>query len=194
LRFFCRTVLLRAQRIEEGRARRRRIPDFQNQFGGVTTMGGEVKVRFLALSVLGAVVLVGACSEEGGHGSTVGSGDRAARAAMASVGAVLDLSRVKEITHVRLHDTRLTRIVLPSNEALTLGQLRVDNNPELGEIAGFENITLTRFGITVSGAYSVRIVDNPLLSTCRAYQLRDLFLAAGFDASTMTISGNAPDC
>jgi len=45
--------------------------------------------------------------------------------------------------------------------------------------------------IHVAGAYSVRIVDNPLLPTCRAEELKALFAAAGFDPSTMTISGNA---
>jgi hypothetical protein len=106
----------------------------------------------------------------------------------------LDLSRVTEVTHIRIRSSKLTRITLPSNVTLTMGQLFLENNAALTDVLGFSNVTLERTGIVVSGAYSLRIVDNALLSTCRAVQFQQIFLNAGFGETTMEISGNAPDC
>ena len=102
----------------------------------------------------------------------------------------LDLSSVKTITHIRINRSNLTQVTLPSSAALTMGQLWFDTNPNLTTVDGFTAVMLKQSNIQVSGAQSLRIVNNPQLSTCRANQLQQLFLAAGFAAADMVISGN----
>lgn len=103
----------------------------------------------------------------------------------------LDLSHLKLVRHIRLRESSLTRLVLPSNQTMTMGQLLLEDQPYLSEVAGFSGVTIQSASL-VSGAYSVRIVDNPRLSTCRANELAQLFVAGGSPESTVTISGNEP--
>lgn len=111
-------------------------------------------------------------------------------AASAALTGVLDLSRLGVVTHIRLSGTRLTRVALPSNVALTMGQLWFEGNSALSDILGFENVTLhPRNGVT--GTYSLRITKNPQLPNCRAEQFQQMFVAAGFDPALMAVSDNA---
>jgi hypothetical protein len=110
------------------------------------------------------------------------------------VHGLLDLSKVQKVTHIRIKSSQLTQVTLPSGVALAMGQLWFDTNPLLTTVDGFANVTLTQTGITGGGIQSVRIVDNPGFSTCRANALKALFVAAGFSADAMLISGNQPDC
>lgn len=104
----------------------------------------------------------------------------------------LDLSSLKVVRHIRLKNSELTRIKLPNAVSmLEMGQLAFDDNPLLSDVSGFSGVTIKMSGIVVSGAYSVRIVNNPKLSDCRARELAALFTAAGYSAASMTISGNA---
>jgi hypothetical protein len=112
-------------------------------------------------------------------------------AASATLSGGLDLSRLRTVTHVRISTTRLTRITLPSNVNLTMGQLFFEGNTLLSEVLGFENVNLMRRDVA-SGAYNLRITNNGLLPTCRAEQFHDMFIAAGFDPNLMTVSGNGP--
>ena len=105
----------------------------------------------------------------------------------------LDLSRVKQITHIRIADSDIWRLVLPSDATLRMGQLRLEGNMKLNELDGFERVNLEPVGVS-SNTYTVRIVLNPLLSTCRARKVADIFLAAGVNPSAVTISNNAQDC
>jgi type III secretory pathway lipoprotein EscJ len=43
---------------------------------------------------------------------------------------------------------------------------------------------------TPTTTMAVRILNNANLPTCRAEELKSLFVAAGYDAATMTVSGN----
>jgi hypothetical protein len=106
----------------------------------------------------------------------------------------LDLSRITEVTHIRIQGSDLTRVTLPSNVTLQMGQLFCVGNSALEDVSGFDNVTVTPSNIQVSGADSVRITNNALLSTCRAIELRDVFVAAGYSTTSMQISGNAADC
>jgi hypothetical protein len=110
------------------------------------------------------------------------------------VKGILDLSRLREVTHIRISGSELESIVLPNNVTLTMGQLGLQNNSLLAAVSGFQNVTIQPSGIQVSGAYSVNIVNNARLSTCRANELAGLWLNAGFSSASITISGNAPDC
>lgn len=106
----------------------------------------------------------------------------------------LDLSRIQKVTHIRVSSSNLTQVTLPSSASLTMGQLWFDTNPLLTTVDGFSNVTLTQSNIMIAGSQSVRIVKNPGFSTCRADALKALFVAAGFDAASMEISGNLADC
>ncbi|HEY3237797.1 MAG TPA: hypothetical protein VGJ84_23960, partial [Polyangiaceae bacterium] len=105
----------------------------------------------------------------------------------------LDLSRIQKVTHIRI-SSNLTKVILPSNVALQMGQLFFRSNQQLLSVDGFQGITLTPSNIQVSGAKSLSIMNNPNFSTCRANQLKAIFLAAGFPEATMEISGNLADC
>jgi hypothetical protein len=102
----------------------------------------------------------------------------------------LDLSRVKVADHIQIGATRLTRIALPSNVAFTMTRMGFDTNSQLSEIAGFENVKLTRASTNVGAG--LRIVNNALLPTCRAEQLQTSFITAGFDLDSIVVSGNGP--
>jgi hypothetical protein len=107
------------------------------------------------------------------------------------VSGELDVSNLTLARHIRLRGGQLTRVVLPSNRTLNMGQLQIEDHPYLTEVAGFAGVTIQSASL-VSGAYSVRIVDNPQLSTCRANELAQLFIAGGSPQETVTIEGNAP--
>ena len=100
----------------------------------------------------------------------------------------LNLSALVDFLHIRLSGTALGRIVLPSSLAITFGQLKIEDNPSLVEVTGFENMTLTP---SIAGSYNLRIVDNPALSGCRVDELYQSFLSAGFPEDTLTVEGNA---
>lgn len=102
----------------------------------------------------------------------------------------LDLSSLREVRHVRIRSSLLSRVVLPSNVTLSMGQLLFEDNPYLAEVAGFSAVTIQ--SRSVGGTYSVRIVDNPSLSECRASELAQLFIAGGSPAASVTVMGNAP--
>ena len=106
----------------------------------------------------------------------------------------LDLSKVQKVTHIRIKGSQLTQVTLPSGVALAMGQLWFDTNPALTTVDGFANVTLTQSSIVVDGTQSVRILNNPGFSTCRATALKSLFVAAGFSADAMLIRGNLADC
>ena len=57
---------------------------------------------------------------------------------------------------------------------------------------GFTGITFTPDNITVGGAYSVMITNNPLLSECRARELAQFYLDAGDPPETVTVMDNLP--
>lgn len=102
----------------------------------------------------------------------------------------LSLSQLKVNKHIRIKGSALTKVTLPSNTMLTLGQLAFDSNPLLSQVLGFSGITLKSDGIVVSGTYTVRIVDNPLLSDCRARELAKIYQDAGASPDSLTIMGN----
>ena len=106
----------------------------------------------------------------------------------------LDLSKIQTVNHIRVSNSKLNRVTLPSGVTLTMGQLWFDTNPLLTTVDGFSNVTLSQIAITGGSAQSVRIVSNPGFSTCRANALKALFVAAGFSAAAMEISGNSGDC
>jgi hypothetical protein len=102
----------------------------------------------------------------------------------------LDVSSLSVVRHIRLEGGQLTRLVLPSNRTLNMGQLQIESHPFLSEIAGFTGVTIQ--AASTGSTYSVRIVDNPQLSSCRANELAQLFLAGGSPQESMTIEGNLP--
>ena len=106
----------------------------------------------------------------------------------------LNVSKVVGLQYVLISGTSLRRLVLPSNMAVRIGQLSIDRHPMLTEIAGFENVTLTPGTVDYGTYYSLRASGNPLLSSCRAQQLQQLFLGAGYPASSIIITGNGPAC
>jgi hypothetical protein len=156
------------------------LRNLQKTGGGVEVSAGLteawVDCGFSRLTSLGSVYITGGAID------------------LSDLSGKLDLSSVKAITHIRINRSNLTQVTLPSNAALTMGQLWFDTNPNLTTVDGFTAVMLTQSGIQVTGAQSVRIVNNPQLSTCRANQLQQLFLAAGFPAADMVISGNLPSC
>ncbi|HEX2871249.1 MAG TPA: hypothetical protein VHP33_08335 [Polyangiaceae bacterium] len=102
----------------------------------------------------------------------------------------LDLSALKVVQNLRMEESSLEKVTLPSNTTLTRGQLALIRNAELSEVAGFSGITFKNDGILVEGAYSVKITDNPLLSECRARELAQLLIAAGAPESGVTVVNN----
>jgi hypothetical protein len=105
----------------------------------------------------------------------------------------LDVTLLKEVRHIRIRNSKLTRIKLPNNlSMLEMGQFALEGNGALAEVTGFSGVTIKQSSIQIAGAYSVRIVDNPLLPNCRALELAGLFKAAGYTDASMTIMGNAP--
>jgi hypothetical protein len=106
----------------------------------------------------------------------------------------LDLSSVQKVTHIRIKGSHLTKVTLPSNVALTMGQLFFTSNDELTTVDGFQGVALTQSSIQVTGALSVNITDNPTFSNCRANELKAIFVAAGFSEANMDVSGNLADC
>ena len=106
------------------------------------------------------------------------------------VAGELDLSSLTLVRHIRLRNGQLTRVVLPSNRTLNMGQLLLEDQPYLTEVAGFSGVTIQ--SASVGGTYSVRIVDNPQFSECRANELAQLFIAGGTPPNTVTIMGNLP--
>ena len=102
----------------------------------------------------------------------------------------LNLSQLRVIKHIRIEGSGLTKVTLPSNTQLTMGQLAFESNPQLSEVLGFTGITFKSDGIVVGGAYTVRIYNNPMFSECRAHELAQVFLGAGASADGITIMGN----
>jgi hypothetical protein len=102
----------------------------------------------------------------------------------------LDLSRLKVIKHIRIKGSALTKVTLPSSTMLTMGQLAFESNAQLSQVLGFTGITFKSDGIVVGGTYTVRIVDNPLLSECRARELAKVYQDAGAAADSITVMGN----
>jgi hypothetical protein len=94
------------------------------------------------------------------------------------------------VRHIRIRGSLLTRLVLPSNATLNMGQFSLEDDPYLSEVAGFEGVTIN--SASVGGTYSVRIVDNPLLSTCRANGIAKLFTDGGSPVESVTIMNNLP--
>lgn len=104
----------------------------------------------------------------------------------------LDLSALKVVQHLRVEGTSLSKVTLPNNTTLTLGQLLLVSNEGLSEVSGFSGITFKNDGALVEGAYSVKITDNPLLPECRARELAQLLIAAGAPESGVSIMNNLP--
>lgn len=102
----------------------------------------------------------------------------------------LDLSRLKVNKHIRIKGSALTKVTLPSSAMLTMGQLAFESNAQLSQVLGFSGITFKSDGIVVSGAYTVHITDNPLLSDCRARELAKVYQDAGASADSITVMGN----
>jgi hypothetical protein len=107
---------------------------------------------------------------------------------------LLDLTKLLVVTHIRISGSALDRIVLPDDVTLTMGQVGLENNAQLTDVSGFQNVTIRRSPTQVSDAYSLRIVDNPMLSACRANELAQLWVDAGFSSTSIEISGNGPGC
>jgi hypothetical protein len=106
----------------------------------------------------------------------------------------LDLSRIARIMNIQVIGTFLERVILPNDVALGMMAFEFSGNALLTEIAGFENVTLQFASGGPLGLESVTFVDNPLLPSCRAEQLSDLFVQAGWDPADVMVSGNSPDC
>jgi hypothetical protein len=106
----------------------------------------------------------------------------------------LDLSRLARIMNIQVIGTFLERVILPNEVTLGMMAFEFSNNALLTEIAGFENVTIQLASGGPLGLESVTIVDNPLLPSCRAEQLSDLFVQAGWDPADVMVSGNSPDC
>lgn len=102
----------------------------------------------------------------------------------------LDLSALKVVQNIRMEETVLSKVTLPSNTTLKRGQLAFIRNDALSEVAGFSGITFMNDGVVFEAAYSVKITDNPLLSDCRARELAQLLVAAGAPESGVTILNN----
>jgi len=102
----------------------------------------------------------------------------------------LNLSQLKVNKHIRIKGSGLTKVTLPSSTMLTMGQLAFESNAQLSQVLGFTGITFKSDGIVVGGTYAVRIVDNPLLSECRARELAKVYQDAGASADSITIMGN----
>jgi len=106
------------------------------------------------------------------------------------VSGELDLSRLTLVRHIRIRGSLLTRLILPSGVTLNMGQFLLEDDPYLTEVAGFEGVTID--SASVGSTYSVRIVDNPSLSTCRANAIAKLFTDGGSPVESVTIMNNAP--
>ena len=106
------------------------------------------------------------------------------------VAGELDLSKLETNKHFRINGSNLSKVTLPSNTSIVQGQLSFQSNSKLAEVVGFGGITFTPDNISVGGAYSVMITNNPLLSECRARELGQLYIDAGDAPDTVTIMGN----
>ncbi len=104
----------------------------------------------------------------------------------------LDLSKLTDFDGIHLTGTHFERLVLPSTGTFGTISLSIAEDDTITTIAGFDGVTLgapaSQFG------NALELVDNPLLSTCRANELRDQFVAAGYPTTAIEISGNASDC
>jgi hypothetical protein len=105
------------------------------------------------------------------------------------LGGELDLSRLMTFRHIRLKNNDFTRVILPDAGTFNMGQLALENNPYLSEVAGFSNATLK---IVANASYSLRVVANPQLSECRAHQLAKLFTDGGAEPASVTVMSNLP--
>lgn len=105
----------------------------------------------------------------------------------------LNLGSLRDFFRVQLRNSLLGRLILPSNGTFVAAQLRLQGNSNLFNIYGFDNVQLT--GATITGGdYSVYISDNPLLLPCRAHDIAQVFLDAGYPPGRITVqsSGSCP--
>ncbi|MDB4987973.1 MAG: hypothetical protein JWN04_3151 [Myxococcaceae bacterium] len=149
--------------------------------GDLTINAGSASVSvdcgFQALTSLGATSFTGGAFELQG-----------------ALAGKLSLSSLKTVRHIRISGSALTDIALPNHESLVMGQLFFDGNRALANITGFEGVTIQQSNIHLDGVTTVSITDNPMLSECRAEELRDLFVAAGYSQADMKLSGNMGTC
>lgn len=92
-----------------------------------------------------------------------------------------------------MRSSLLRQLTLPRNGSFTAGQLRIQGNTKLTNIYGFENVQLTG-AASASGSYSVYISNNPALRPCRAHDIAQQFIDAGYSPAAITVesSGTCP--
>ena len=101
----------------------------------------------------------------------------------------VNLSKLTTCESIRLIDSQVTRLVLPSNVNLRFKELAVDSNALLSDLSGFENVLLSSVDNT---DFMFSATVNPKLSTCRLLAIKKLFEAAG--TTTASIYNDATDC
>jgi hypothetical protein len=109
------------------------------------------------------------------------------------VSGELNLGSLRQFFRIEVRSSLLRQLTLPSNGTFTAGQLRIERNANLTNIYGFENVQLTGAN-AASGSYSVYISNNPRLARCRAHDLAQVFLDAGYSPAAITVesSGTCP--
>lgn len=101
----------------------------------------------------------------------------------------LNLSKLETFSSIRIDGTELERIVLPDDLSMSVSQLQVNNNRSLVELLGFDNMNLLGDPDPIS--YSLWIVNNRLLSSCRANEFGELFEEAGYATDSIHVRDNA---
>lgn len=112
---------------------------------------------------------------------------------MGEVYGELNLGSLHQFFRIAVHGTHIRQLTLPSNGTFTAGQLRIQSNYELTNIYGFENVHLTG-SVSKGGDYSLYISGNPRLAPCRAHDIAQVFIDAGYALNMITVesSGTCP--
>jgi hypothetical protein len=105
----------------------------------------------------------------------------------------LDLSRLTRVGAIRIKSSNLSRVKLPNGLRWGL-QLAFENNEELRELTGFEQMEVVGGEDHTVDTYILRILENPLLSGCRAQEIETLFRDAQYPDSSIIVEGNGPGC
>ena len=164
---------------DEGDALEGAFPRLTTMGGGVRISGGlsevSVSCAFRALTTIGTYWL------NGGHVDV--SGD---------ITGELDLASLVEFHSIRINNTKIERVILPSNGTFSILQLKFDADPRLSEVLGLENTTLV--GRAEDDTYTLLIRNNPLLSGCRAQAIGQMFLDGGYTPASVIVENNGPGC
>jgi hypothetical protein len=108
---------------------------------------------------------------------------------MGDVYGELNLGSLHQFFRIAVQGTHLRQLTLPSNGTFKAGQLRIQGNDELANIYGFENVLLTG-SVSVGGDYSLYISNNPRLARCRAHDIAQVFVDAGYAPNMITVESS----